>query len=214
MIRLGILSDTHGLLRPEAEKALQGCQLILHAGDVGKEEILEKLGKTAPVLAVRGNVDPAESPLPENLDTEYAGLRIFMTHRPKDLPKDLTPYQLAVCGHTHRYSLQQSDSQTVLNPGSCGPKRFALPVTLALLETDGTHIHVTRVVLADSGKMPAQRDMRQLVEQVMRETARGADVASIAARCHADPALVEQIARLYVTHPGVTADGILTKMGL
>ena len=125
MHRFAVLSDTHGLLRPEAEKALDGCEGIFHAGDVGRPEILERLGRHMPVIAVRGNVDTEGF---EHLSTKYegtfAGLRVFMTHRPSDLPADLTGYDLVICGHTHRYSEEMIDGRLWLNPGSCGRARF------------------------------------------------------------------------------------------
>ena len=215
MHRFAVLSDTHGLLRPEAEKALDGCEVIFHAGDVGRPEILERLGRHRPVIVVRGNVDTEGF---EDLSTKYegtfAGLRVFMTHRPSDLPADLTGYDLVICGHTHRYRLEQNGARTLLNPGSCGPRRFRLPVTMAVVETDGGSIHVERISLLEESGAPVQTDMRALVETVMRDTQKGRSPEWIARHVHADPALIEQIARLYVTHPGVTSDGILTKMGL
>ena len=215
MHRFAVLCDTHGLLRPEAEKALDGCEGIFHAGDVGRPEILERLGRHMPVIAVRGNVDTEGF---EDLSTKYegtfAGLRVFMTHRPSDLPADLTGYDLVICGHTHRYRLEQNGARTLLNPGSCGPRRFRLPVTMAVVETDGGSIHVERISLLEESGAPVQTDMRALVETVMRDTQKGRSPEWIARHVHADPALIEQIARLYLSHPGVTSDGILTKMGL
>ena len=103
-MKIGIISDTHNLLRPEVVKALEGCEAILHGGDITGPEIIEKLEEIAPVRAVRGNGDRewAEH-VPLFLDFELAGLRIYMTHRKKDLPEDLSRYDLVVFGHSHKY---------------------------------------------------------------------------------------------------------------
>ena len=134
-MKIGILSDTHDLLRPEALEALSGCAQILHCGDVSSRKILDRLERIAPVLAVRGNNDKewAED-LPQFLDVELGGLRIYMTHKKKDLPEDLSPSDLVLTGHSHAYASARSESGALLlNPGSCGPRRFGQPITLALL---------------------------------------------------------------------------------
>ena len=104
VMKIGIISDTHGLLRPEVTKALEGCGAILHGGDITGPEIIEKLESIAPVYVVRGNGDRdwAEH-IPLFLDFELAGLRVYMTHRKKDLPDDLSEYDLVVFGHSHKY---------------------------------------------------------------------------------------------------------------
>ena len=102
-MKIGIISDTHGLLRPEVIQALDGCEAILHGGDINKQEIIDQLEMIAPVYVVRGNNDKdwAEH-IPMFLDFELAGLRIYMTHKKKDLPADLSGYDLVVFGHSHK----------------------------------------------------------------------------------------------------------------
>ena len=216
-MKLGILSDTHGLLRPEALAALEGCEVILHGGDINRQSILDRLEEIAPVHAVRGNNDKewAER-LPPFLDFSLAGLRVYMTHKKKDLPADLTGYDLVVYGHSHQYEQRTQGRTLLLNPGSCGPRRFRQPITMATAEIADGQIIVTRVDIAAAEAAPRldSPDLKRQIEMVMQETARGRGPAEIAARCGMDAALAEQIARLYVTHPGVTADGIMTKMGL
>lgn len=142
---IGVLSDTHDLLRPEVIRALQGCGYILHAGDISRPGILEELNKIAPVTAVRGNNDFGSwaDDLPLRLDMVLCGLRICMAHREWDLPEDLSLYDLAVYGHSHRYACNWLDTggkrTLVLNPGSCGPGRYGSGVTMARLhvESDG-----------------------------------------------------------------------------
>ena len=215
-MKLGILSDTHGLLRPETLEALAGADAILHAGDIGGRELLERLGALAPVYAVRGNADKEEAQeLPAFLDLELDGLRVYVTHKKKDLPQDLTPYDLVVVGHSHRYSEHIQGRTTILNPGSCGLRRFRQPVTLALAELSQGQIRITRIDAAPTAPAPEidPGDLRAQIEAVVKETEKGRSPAQIAEQYRMDPALAEQIARLWLTHPGVTVDGILTKMG-
>jgi putative phosphoesterase len=134
---LGIISDTHGLLRPEAELALQGVDLIIHAGDVGHPDVLAKLKRVAPVFAVRGNVDtaPWAQELPPTTMVQAGSAMFYVLHSLEDL--DLRPeaagFHFVVSGHSHQPAQVQSGGVIYLNPGSAGPRRFHLPVTLARL---------------------------------------------------------------------------------
>lgn len=137
-MRIGVISDTHGLLRPEALCALEGVQLIIHAGDVGAPEILTQLKLIAPVFAVRGNVDtePWAEELPLSTVVEISGFHFYVLHNLRDL--DLNPkaagFDAVVTGHTHQAGQHDDCGVLYLNPGSAGPRRFQLPVTLASLE--------------------------------------------------------------------------------
>lgn len=215
-MKLGILSDTHGLLRQEVLDHLQGCDAILHGGDINNQGILNTLSSVATLYVVRGNNDKewAES-IPDSLDITLAGKRIYMTHKKKDLPMDLSLYDLAVIGHTHRYEEQRVGNAVLLNPGSCGPRRFNQAITMAIVTVHDGKIKVKRIDIAHQGpRAKIGADLRSQIETVMRETAKGRPAVEIAHRRGWDVNLVEQIARLYVTHPGVTADGIMTKMGV
>jgi len=217
-MRIGVLSDTHGLLRPEVLSALEGCGAILHGGDINRQDILDTLSKIAPVYVVRGNNDRewAER-IPLTLDFSLAGLRVCMAHKRKDLPADLSAWDLAVCGHSHRYEEIRLGRTLLLNPGSCGPRRFNQAITLAVLEVGDGNIAVRRVDIPHRGRaaaVPKPADLKAQIETVMKETQKGRGPGEIARRHGWDAALVAQIARLYVTHPGVTADGIMGKMGL
>ena len=223
-MKIGIISDTHNLLRPEVIRNLQGCDYILHGGDISSQEILDQLQQIAPVKVVRGNNDKewAEQ-LPLFLDFELGGLRIYMTHKKKDLPGDLTPYDLVICGHTHQYASDWLDPAgkgrtLVLNPGSCGPRRFIQPITMAILKIDPDGWTVRRIDILHAVKEKAPKidsgNICKQIEVVVRDTEKGLSADSIAEKRDLDPALVEQIVRLYVTHPSVTVDGIMTKMGL
>jgi putative phosphoesterase len=134
---IGVISDTHGLLRPEAVTALGGCSLIIHAGDIGGPAILDRLGAIAPVAAVRGNTDSGEwaMALPKTEVVEIAGLHIYVIHDLMEI--DLDPaaagFNAVICGHTHRPVIEDYRGTLLINPGSAGPRRFELPVSVALI---------------------------------------------------------------------------------
>ncbi|HUU34222.1 MAG TPA: metallophosphoesterase family protein [Vicinamibacterales bacterium] len=136
-VTVGVISDTHGLLRPEAVAALHGVDLILHAGDVGPAEILDQLRQIAPTTAVRGNVDTAiwTTALPISDVISVGGLELYMLHDRTAL--DLDPvaagFAAVIFGHSHRPGAEMRDGVLHLNPGSAGPRRFTLPVTIARL---------------------------------------------------------------------------------
>ena len=136
---IGILSDTHGLLRPEALAALAPVNHILHAGDVGDPAILETLRTLAPLTAIRGNIDTHGlcANLPATDAIELDGLLFFLVHSFQDLDIDPQAAQVSVVvsGHSHKASIEHRNGVLLLNPGSAGPRRFRLPVTLALLRT-------------------------------------------------------------------------------
>lgn len=227
MHRIGIISDTHGLLRPEVEETLQGCEAILHGGDVNKPEIIEKLNRIAPTYVVRGNNDKEwAGKLPETLTVSLCGIRFYMVHNKKYIPKreeDLKDVDIIVYGHSHKYEEKQENGRLLLNPGSCGPRRFTQPITFAVLavEDDGAY-KVEKVEVAHpNGRKSlsmeqeiAAHDMKKVVGAVMRDTNRRLSVGEIAVKNGISEELTEQICRLYLTHPGVSADGIIDKMGI
>lgn len=141
MTTIGIISDTHGLLRPEAMAALAGVAHILHAGDIGRPEVIDGLARIAPVTAIRGNVDvaPWANAYPETRTVEFGGQRLYMLHDLGGLAIDPAASGIAVVisGHSHKPRIETLGGVLYLNPGSAGPQRFRLPVTLALLELDG-----------------------------------------------------------------------------
>ena len=150
--KIGIISDTHGLLRQEVVDALTGCGYILHGGDINKQEIIDRLETIAPVYVVRGNNDKewAED-IPAFLDLKIDGIRIYMTHKKKDLPDDLTPYDLVVVGHTHKYAHTQIGNTVIINPGSCGPRKIDQPITMAIVDVIGVDIKVTEIDIPHKG---------------------------------------------------------------
>ena len=149
---LGIISDTHGLLRPGVAGIFKGVDLILHAGDVGSPRIIDKLGKTAPVTAVRGNMDGGEwaQKLPVTDVVEVGDVLLYIFHEPHGL--DLNPaasgFHAVISGHTHKPAIEHKNGVLYLNPGSAGPRRFDYPVSVALLKIDGTTL-VPQIITLD-----------------------------------------------------------------
>jgi putative phosphoesterase len=138
---VGVISDTHGLLRPEIPKIFKNVDLILHAGDIGSPEILHALSKIAPTISVRGNNDTGEwaKRVPEMKTVQVEDVSIFVLHDRKELPENRSrQVQVVITGHSHRPSIEHSDGILFLNPGSAGPRRFSLPISVARLRIDGS----------------------------------------------------------------------------
>jgi len=150
-MKIGLISDTHGLLRPQALAALQGCEQLIHAGDIGKPEILEALRGIAPLTVVRGNNDEDDSWASDVLFSarlDIESVSIFVTHILADVPKPLPDgIQVVVIGHSHKPLIQQIDGVLYINPGSAGPRRFKLPVSVALLHIDDLGVRAEVVEL-------------------------------------------------------------------
>ena len=150
-MRIGVISDTHGLLRPEALAALRGVDRILHAGDIGNPEILERLRNLAPVPAIRGNVDngPWAASLSETEVFEVGGVSIFMLHNlgQLDLKPEAAGFRIVICGHSHQPKSEKKNGVLYFNPGSAGPRRFQLPVSIGMLEISAGNVQPRLVEL-------------------------------------------------------------------
>ena len=157
---VGVIADTHGLLRPEAVAALASVDLIVHAGDIGSAALLAELGTIARVLAVRGNNDRDRwaAALPETVTTEIAGVRLHVVHDLKTLDRD--PANLGVdviiSGHSHKPSVERRSGVLLLNPGSAGPRRFSLPIAVARLSV-ASCVPTVEIVELDIAASPAGR---------------------------------------------------------
>ncbi|MGH8058365.1 MAG: metallophosphoesterase family protein [Candidatus Entotheonellia bacterium] len=151
-VLIGVISDTHGLLRPEAVQALQGVDLLIHAGDIGRPEVLEGLRSIAPVIAIRGNNDtgPWARSLAATEVVEAGQAVIYVLHNVKEL--DLDPaaagFSAVISGHSHQPSVAKRGDVLFVNPGSAGPRRFKLPVSVARLQVQGASLTAEVVPLA------------------------------------------------------------------
>lgn len=151
MTTIGIISDTHGLLRPEVVERLQTCDAILHAGDINKPEVLDALRAIAPLYVVRGNNDKDwAADLPISLTFEIGGMRFFMIHNKRDLPQNLGDAQVIVFGHSHKYFEQTIAGRLWLNPGSCGKRRFDQEISFAMMRIEDGTWSVEKVVLPNA----------------------------------------------------------------
>ncbi len=154
---VGVISDTHGLLRPEAVAALRGSDVIIHAGDIGSPEVIEQLHHVAPTFAVRGNNDMggwAEA-VPLTQVVKVGELLFYVLHEGAQINLDpvATGYAAVVSGHSHRPSVQFRDGVLFLNPGSAGPRRFSLPVVMARVRVVGREMHPEIVELEVKGRL-------------------------------------------------------------
>lgn len=219
--RIAVISDTHGTLRPECVSVLKTCEAILHAGDVGTPGLCKQLGEIAPIYAVRGNADREWEELPAEMEVELYGFRFYIVHNKKDIRGNLSGIDMVIYGHSHKYEERREGGVLFLNPGGCGRRRFGLPVTMAVLtlypqehrcaadRVDLQPGRGSKTEAAFSGK-----EMDRLIREIIKEMGAGRSVDDIAARKHADRELVEQICRIYATHPGVDVEGILNRMEL
>jgi len=146
---VGVISDTHGLLRPEVIPAFKHVDLILHAGDIGDPEVLENLSAVAPVIAVRGNNDREKwaQGIPETRIVPIGDIRVYMIHDVKEMDRTPSGCQAVIVGHSHRPSIENREGILFLNPGSAGPRRFKLPICVARLTVRGSALTARLVEL-------------------------------------------------------------------
>lgn len=148
MKKIGILSDTHGLLRPEILEILAGCDVIFHGGDINRPEIVEELQKIAPLYVVRGNNDKgwAEA-IPHDLTATVEGLTFYMVHNKKEAAENLEGIDIVLFGHSHKYTETVIENRLWLNPGSCGRRRFHQEITMAVMTVEGRAYQVEKIVI-------------------------------------------------------------------
>ncbi|MCI8894614.1 MAG: metallophosphoesterase family protein [Lachnospiraceae bacterium] len=227
MYRIGIISDTHGVLREEVKQILRSCDAILHGGDIDSQNLLAELMAIAPTTAVQGNNDRNwADPLPEIRYFSLYGLSFCMIHDKKKLPGKPADADIIIYGHSHKYQEAREDGRLWLNPGSCGRRRFGQPLTMALLQVaDSGSYQVERIDLPQRAATHApspsssleelsRTELLKLVQAVIRETDKGVPAEKIAAKCSVSPQVARQLCRLYLTHPGIDAEEILGKLSL
>lgn len=147
-MKLAILSDTHGLLRPQVVKQLKTADAIFHGGDINRQSIVDQLEQYAPLYVVRGNNDKQwADAIPHHLNITLEGVTFYMVHNKKEVPADLSGVDVVVFGHSHKYVQEETDGVLWLNPGSCGPRRFHQEITMMMAEVSGGTIQVEKVII-------------------------------------------------------------------
>ncbi|MBQ3426576.1 MAG: metallophosphoesterase family protein [Clostridia bacterium] len=217
-MKIAVLSDTHGCLRSEVREIIDGCDAVIHGGDINSQSVLDEIRRTAgeskPVFVVRGNNDKEwAKQLPVTLEFKLDGKSFFLVHNKRDIPADIKA-DIVIFGHTHKYYEEDVDGSLWLNPGSCGKRRFSMPVTMAMLDISDAGTMVTRIDIENG--VPAvsipDGDRMSVIGRIIKLMDKGMDTGAIAAKLKTDKAFVDQVAMIKVTHPGVDAEGILNKM--
>ncbi|MCR5774591.1 MAG: metallophosphatase family protein [Lachnospiraceae bacterium] len=213
-MRIGILSDTHGLLREEVKEGLAGVDHIIHAGDIDNPGVVEALEHIAPLTIVRGNADKewAEQ-IPSNTSVELGGKLFFIIHNKAGLGAVLPDCDVIVYGHTHKYSLKRSDGRIWFNPGCCGRRKKGQAVTFAIAEINDGDIIFDRVDIDNGGSpdgLPVNID--SVIKKAMKMTDNGKSPEMIARSCGISQELANEICRMYLTHPGIDVQGVITRL--
>ena len=147
-MRIAILSDTHGLLRPEVLEYLKTADVILHAGDINTQAVVDRMAAVAPLYIVRGNNDKDwAAAIPHDLTVTLDGVTFYMVHNKKEVPADLPGVDAVVFGHSHKYAQTEKDGRLWLNPGSCGPRRFHQEITLIMAETENGTLRTEKILI-------------------------------------------------------------------
>ena len=226
MYKIGVLSDTHGLVRPEVTDALAGTNAIIHAGDIDKPRVLDELNHIAPVYAVRGNADRDTwaDDLPKSISVTLAGIRIFVIHNKKQITEDLSDQNIVIYGHSHKYHDENKNGQLWLNPGCCGYRKPSQPITLAILAVENDqNINVHRMDIAapeihssfkNNQKEQAilPKDINRIIKRAVKEIQKGRSPEEIAQTCQISNELADLICRMYLTHPGINMDGMIRRL--
>ena len=147
-MKLAILSDTHGLLRPQVLEHLKTADAIVHGGDINRQAVLDELRQYAPLYVVRGNNDKewAEG-LPHHLTVTLGGVTFLVVHNKKEVPADLSGVDAVVFGHSHKYLMEEKDGLLWLNPGSCGPRRFHQEITMMMAQAEDGRLRVEKITI-------------------------------------------------------------------
>lgn len=224
-MKIAILSDTHGLLREEVQDIIDHCDAIIHAGDINTREIMNLLQKKAPLYIVRGNNDRAWAmDLPETRRFELAGIQFFLVHNKKDVPKNLDGIDIIIFGHTHQYFEKEQDGRLWFNPGSCGRRRFHQDITLAIMDAENGNYQIEKIEIEQEQNKERQSEKSQSkkkIEEVSKEKAvsvimeglkKGESILKMADKLKISEKNVEEIARIIVTHPTTSKEGIIDKI--
>jgi putative phosphoesterase len=213
---IGIISDTHGLLRPEVIEALRNVDMVIHAGDIDNASVIDGLKELSPNLTVvRGNADKewAEG-IPESAWIEILGNKIYVVHNKGKITEDISEADIIIYGHTHKYSQVEKDGQIWFNPGCCGKRRPDQEISFAVLEIRGKRDFEFRKVVIGNNQTETKlpKDIDKIIVKVMKLTDKGKSYKEIAKTCKISEELAESICRMYLTHPGVDVAGILQRI--
>lgn len=221
-MKVAVLSDTHNLLRPEVLEVIGDCDAIIHGGDISSQKTLdtinEKKKEHASLFVVRGNNDKewAEH-IPVYMEFELEGVHFYLRHIKKEIPDDLGNAQIVIYGHSHKYVKEETDGRLWLNPGSCGKRRFHQAITMAVLEIMEGKWSVTRIDIPhekmeqNQTELPAG-NLQNIILEIMKRMDKGQTIEEMSRNMNIDTGFVEEICRIRVTHPGVTAQGIVDKI--
>ena len=212
---IGILSDTHGLLRQEVIDGFKGVDHIIHAGDIDNKAVINRLKEIAPVTVVRGNADKEWAEyLSETAIEEFLGNKIYVIHNKGKISDDLTGISIIISGHSHKYSLVEKDGQAWFNPGCCGKRKTDQEVSFAILEISGPGEFEFRKRVIDNASQDSKlpKDIDKIISKAMDMTDKGKSHKEIAKKLKITEALAESICRMYLTHLGVDVAGILQRI--
>lgn len=220
--RIAIISDTHSLLRPEIKELLQSCEIILHSGDIASQKTIEEIKNITTTYFVKGNADKnIQEDIPEELEIDLYGFHFYMIHNKKQKKENLDDVDIFIYGHSHKYEEIKKEGTLYLNPGSCGPRRFRQPITMAVLtiEDETHHYSIEKIECSNGEKEVAQpkiseKNMDKLIKAIVKDMNMGRDVITIAKKNQVDLEFVNQILQIYTTHPGIDVDGILNRMDI
>ena len=211
--KIGIISDTHNMLRDNALEILEDVDYIIHAGDIANEKVYQKIKYLKDTTFVRGNCDRDEyaSEIPEDITFDLYGKKIYVIHDINQKAPKADEADIVIYGHSHIYNLEEN-GQLILNPGSAGPRRFGRPASMAILTID-TESGATDVEKIDLGKEARKKDSNEMrmVEGVYDLLQRGLSIPKICNALGLSKKFVSRIAQLYFTHPGIDLEGILNR---
>ena len=214
-MKIGILSDTHGLLREEVKEGLAGVDHIIHAGDIDTPEVIDALGKIAPLTVVRGNADKdwAEH-IPGSATITLDGKSFFVIHNKGKLEDDISDHDVIAYGHSHKYSLAEKDGKIWFNPGCCGKRKKGRDVTFAIAEINDGEISFTRIDIPNGEEKEAglPDNIDAIISKSIKLINKGKKPETIAGSCGITTELAEEICRMYLTHPGIDIQGIITRL--
>ena len=222
-MKIAVLSDTHNLLRTEVEEIIRECDAVIHGGDISSQKVVDRIEHlkkaNAPFYVVRGNNDKEWAEyLPHSLEFDLEGVHFYLCHIKKEIPEELGRTQIVICGHSHKYVEKEINGRLWLNPGSCGKRRFNQEITMAFLIIENDMWRVERIDIphekaVGNKKMQIPTDnLFDIVKEIIKCMDKGMTILEMSEKMNVDADFIEEICRIRVAHPGVTAEGIVNKV--